>query len=110
MARIPGGGIVGVFYDVTQQKNALDEIAKLSIVASSTDNMVVITNAAGEIEWANQALLNISEYSLEELIGREPGQMLQGPGNRSRGRRTRPGGSLQRRLRSGNSAQLLQVR
>ena len=80
MARIPGGGIVGVFYDVTQQKNALDEIAKLSIVASSTDNMVVITNAAGEIEWANQALLNISEYSLEELIGREPGQVLQGPG------------------------------
>jgi len=79
VARIPGGGVIGVFYDVTQQKNALDEIAKLSIVASSTDNMVIITNAAGEIEWANQALLSISEYSLEELLGRKPGSVLQGP-------------------------------
>ena len=79
VARIPGGGIIGVFYDVTQQKNALDEIAKLSIVASSTDNMVVITNAAGEIEWANQALLSISEYSLDELLGHKPGSVLQGP-------------------------------
>ena len=110
MARIPGGGIVGVFYDVTEQKNALDEIAKLSVVASSTDNMVIITNADGEIEWANQAFVNISEYGLEELLGRNPGQMLQGAGYGSRGHRARAGLCLQRSLGSRNSVELLQVR
>lgn len=79
LARIPGGGVVGVFYDVTRQKRALDEIAMLSIVASSTDNLVMITDAGGRIEWVNRAMVATSEYAADELVGRCPEEMLRGP-------------------------------
>ncbi|MFP5277230.1 MAG: PAS domain S-box protein [Acidobacteriota bacterium] len=79
LARIPGGGIVGVFYDITRQKHAVDEIAMLSIVASSTDNLVMITDAEGRIEWVNRAMTATSEYAAEELIGRRPREILLGP-------------------------------
>ena len=78
LARIPGGGIVGVFHDVTPQKHAVDEIAMLSIVASSTDNLVMITDAEGRIEWVNRAMTATSEYAPEELIGRRPGDIFVG--------------------------------
>ncbi len=79
LARIPGGGIVGVFYDITRQKHAVDEIAMLSIVASSTDNLVMISDAQGRIEWVNRAMTATSEYAAEELIGRRPREILLGP-------------------------------
>ncbi len=79
LARIPGGGILGVFYDITRQKSALDEIAMLSVVASSTDNLVMITDAEGRIDWVNHAMTATSEYAADELIGHRPGEILLGP-------------------------------
>jgi len=60
-----------------QQQEA--EARKLSNVASRTDNMVVITDPTGTIEWTNKAFARITEYTLEEVIGQRPGQILQGP-------------------------------
>lgn len=42
------------------------ELEKLSIVASKTENAVVIIGNSGELEWANDAFFNIWGYSLEE--------------------------------------------
>ena len=50
-AQTEDGGTVGVIRDVTRQKLAQDELARLSIVASSTDNVVIITDAQGRTEW-----------------------------------------------------------
>jgi PAS domain S-box-containing protein len=79
MARIAEGGCVGVFRDVTRQRQDHDDLAKLSVVASATDNMVVITDAAGCIEWVNHAFTARTQYELQEIIGRKPGHLLQGP-------------------------------
>ncbi|MGB1251507.1 MAG: response regulator [Candidatus Promineifilaceae bacterium] len=55
------------------------EARQLSHVASRTSNMVVITDAKGYIEWVNDAFIRLTEYSLDEVIGKRPGSLLQGP-------------------------------
>ena len=55
------------------------ESKKLALIAARTDNGVVTTNVAGEIEWANESFTRITGYSLEEVRGRRPGEFLQGP-------------------------------
>jgi PAS domain S-box-containing protein len=80
LAPIRGGGVVGAIHDVTAEKAAQDELTKLSIVASATDNLVVIADADGRIEWVNRAFIERTGYTLAELAGRTPGSMLQGPG------------------------------
>ncbi len=50
--------------------------AKLSLVATNTDNAVMITSPAGKIEWVNDAFSRISGYSLAEVAGKMPGAVL----------------------------------
>ncbi len=55
------------------------ELAKLALVAQHTEDIVVITNKDRLIEWVNPAFEKLTEYSLDEVRGRSPGQFLQGP-------------------------------
>lgn len=55
------------------------ELRRMSMVASQTINGVVITDKAGNVEWVNEGFVKISGYELPELIGRKPGNILQGP-------------------------------
>ncbi len=55
------------------------ELQKLSLVASKTDNLVVVTDAQGRIEWANESFYQVTGYTLEEVMGQKPGHLLQGP-------------------------------
>ena len=79
VAPVEGGGLTGVIRDITRQKLIQDDIEKLSIVASSTDNFVIITDAAGRTEWVNRAFTDKTGYTLEDIIGKKPGDLLQGP-------------------------------
>jgi PAS domain S-box-containing protein len=54
-------------------------LARLSRVASQTTNGVVITDTDGRVEWINEGFTRISGYTLDELRGRAPGSLLQGP-------------------------------
>lgn len=40
---------------------------------------LVVTDAAGLVEWVNPAFIAMCGHSLEELRGRKPGHVLQGP-------------------------------
>jgi PAS domain S-box-containing protein len=75
---ISTGGVVAVLRDVTKELEFQDELAKLSVVASSTSNLVVITDADGRIDWVNPAFEERTGYSLAEVRGRTPGSFLQG--------------------------------
>ena len=55
------------------------ESKMLALVASRTNNMVIITNEIGEIEWVNDAFTQLTEYTQDEAIGHRPGDLLQGP-------------------------------
>ncbi len=52
---------------------------KLSLVASSTDNLVAITDAAGRLEWINDSFVRLLGFSPPEVIGRHLTQVLISP-------------------------------
>lgn len=79
VTRTSGGGVVGALHNVTCRKQVEDELAKLSLVASYTDNLVIITDRDGLTEWVNQAFINRTGYTLADMLGRKPGAVLQGP-------------------------------
>jgi PAS domain S-box-containing protein len=56
------------------------EARKLALVADRTTNAVLITDAQSRIEWANRGFERISGYTLAEVKGRRPGDVLAGPG------------------------------
>ena len=55
------------------------EYRELALVASRTDNAVVITNAQGIITWVNEGFEKITGYALIDVLGKKPGTLLQGP-------------------------------
>ena len=72
--------LVGTVQDITTQKLAEEEILRLSYVASHTNSPVIITDARGKVEWANKSFEKLTGYGLDELKGKVPGHILQGPG------------------------------
>jgi PAS domain S-box-containing protein len=60
-------------------KRLNERLDLLSLVASQTDNGVVICDAEGRVEWLNDGFTRISGYRLPEVRGRKPGEFLQGP-------------------------------
>ncbi len=65
--------------EMDERMSIESEARKLALVAARTDNAVIITDAHGRIEWVNAGFTRITEYALEEVIGRTPGKLLQGP-------------------------------
>lgn len=55
------------------------ELSRLSRVASETTNGVVITDTAGNVQWINDGFTRMTGYTLPELIGKKPGQILRDP-------------------------------
>ncbi|MFM7143163.1 MAG: PAS domain S-box protein [Alphaproteobacteria bacterium] len=55
------------------------EASKLALIASRTDNAVILTDAQARVEWVNEGFERISGYTLEEVKGQVPGRLLQGP-------------------------------
>jgi PAS domain S-box-containing protein len=56
------------------------EARKLAMIAARTDNAVVLTDSTGRIEWVNAGFTRITGWRLDEVVGRTPGSVLQGPG------------------------------
>ena len=71
--------IIGASSDITHRKLADEEVKKLSLVAKETNNAVIITDTDEKIQWVNEAFIRLTEYDLEEVIGKRPGTFLQGP-------------------------------
>src|SRR3954463_790075 len=54
------------------------KIRKLSLVASKARHPVIITNSEGDVEWANEALADLSEFRISEMIGHKLWSMFNG--------------------------------
>lgn len=61
--------MIGTLQDIDERMISLAEIERLSLVASKTDNLVIITDAEEKIEWVNDAFIKRTGYALQEVIG-----------------------------------------
>ena len=78
--------VIGTCQNITARK--LSEVAlresqaatrKLSLVASRTDNAVIITSPAGHVEWVNESFTRLTELTLGEVSGRPLVDLLASP-------------------------------
>ena len=78
--------LVGITRDLTETVKAQEElrqshaeIEKLSLVASRTKHSVAIADRNGLIEWVNESFVRLTGYTLDDVRGKKPGSILQGP-------------------------------
>ena len=64
--------------DVDEEVRRRDQFRLLSLVANETDNSVIITGADGLIEYINPGFTRMTGYTLEQVLGKKPGSILQG--------------------------------
>ncbi len=65
--------------DVDAEVRRREQFKILSLVADETDNSVIITDAERRIEYVNRGFERMTGYSAAEVMGRKPGDFLQGP-------------------------------
>ncbi len=57
-----------------------DELRRLALVAARTVNAVILTDEKGRVVWVNEGFHRVTGYTFDEVKGRKPGEVLQGPG------------------------------
>ncbi|MFN5372586.1 MAG: sensor histidine kinase [Bacteroidia bacterium] len=57
-----------------EKKN--EELKKLSLVASKSDNAILITGSGGNIEWVNDGFIKTTGFLIEEVNNRPPSDVL----------------------------------
>lgn len=58
--------------DVTEQNQTREELAKLARAAEQSPAVIMITNLTGEIEYVNPKFTQLTGYSINDVLGRNP--------------------------------------
>lgn len=66
--------------DITQQQKIAERLQELSLVASNTNNGIVIYNAERKITWVNEGFERLSGLLSEHVVGKGPLHVLKGTG------------------------------
>jgi PAS domain S-box-containing protein len=59
--------VIGTSQDVSERVNE-EEMEKLAIAATKSNNSVIIADKDGKIKWVNEGFTKLTGYSLEEII------------------------------------------
>ncbi|KHJ37746.1 blue-light-activated protein [Pedobacter glucosidilyticus] len=71
--------VIGSIQDVEELTKINQENKRLLDIISKVNNFIIITDVNGFIDWVNPAFTELTEYTLEEVKGKKPGPLLQGP-------------------------------
>jgi len=71
-------GLFVYLSDITEKNTVQEELKKLSLVASKTDNGVIIMDAEGRTEWVNESFTKLTGYSFLSAWGKKLKELLQG--------------------------------
>ncbi len=80
------GGTVLLWFEINARAKAekviegqSEVLRRQALIAANMDNMVVITNRNGLIDWCNAGFTRVTGYALHDVKGRPVGEILQGP-------------------------------
>jgi len=65
-------GLLAMVTDITDRKKSDEELNKLSLIARSTTDAIIIANPSGNIEWVNEAFTRITGFTFQEAVGNTP--------------------------------------
>ncbi len=65
--------------DITQNKIQEEATKKLARIVNHTTNAIIFTDAKGYTTWVNDGFIQLTGYTLSEVLGKKPGELLQGP-------------------------------
>jgi PAS domain S-box-containing protein len=69
--RLPSGEVVAVFNDETERKRTGDELRRLAAAVEQAGESVIISDAAGIVQYVNPAFLQLSGYEREDVLGKK---------------------------------------
>ncbi|MDO8142113.1 MAG: PAS domain-containing protein [Candidatus Brocadiales bacterium] len=64
--------VVGIAEDITERKRIEDQLRKLSSVVEQSSTTIVITDTYGNIQYINPKFTQLTGYTLEEAVGKNP--------------------------------------
>ena len=62
----------GTFQDISERKSAENQLQKLSMAVEQSPVSIFLTDIEGNIEYVNPKVIEITGYTLAELIGKNP--------------------------------------
>ncbi len=65
-------GVQGIARDITDRKRTEDQLRKLSCAVEQSATSVVITDVRGNIEYVNPRFTELTGYTMEEALGKNP--------------------------------------
>jgi PAS domain S-box-containing protein len=68
-----------IIEDITAEKEREEQLILLSSIAEKNSNPVIISDKDGKVEWANPSFVELTEFSMEEILGERPDKLLHGP-------------------------------
>ena len=78
-----GAAIAGIMLQRDRERRVLRdreaEIKRLSLAVNQASNGIIVMDRAGRVEWVNGGFTRQSGYTLAEMKGRKPGDLLRGP-------------------------------
>jgi PAS domain S-box-containing protein len=71
--------LVFILKDISQRKSVETYMNMISLAISETTETIIIADPMGKAVWANKAYLELTGFSLNEIIGFTPGYLSKGP-------------------------------
>jgi two-component system, NtrC family, sensor kinase len=65
-------GRIWTFRDITERKRNADQLQQLSLAVEQSPVSVVITDPQGDISYANRKFTEVTGYSAQEVVGKNP--------------------------------------
>lgn len=71
LTALSSGGLICIMRNINEKKEQEKLIKKLALVASKTNNAVIITDNKNRVEWINETGENVFNISLKDVTGKD---------------------------------------